>query len=55
MKDSIKCLFGLHKYEVYKEENIEDARGNVTGKTIINRCKNCGKIKENKIYLVEYK
>lgn len=41
----LKCLFKLHKYEVYKEEEYKDVRGNIIGKIIINRCSNCGKIK----------
>lgn len=41
----LKCLFRLHKYEVYKEEELKDVRGDIIGKVIINRCINCGKIK----------
>lgn len=53
MKKNIKCAFGFHEYEIYKEEPITDFRDNVVGKIIINRCVNCGKIKTTKIYTVE--
>ena len=46
-----KCLFGLHQYKIYKEEDFTDARGNVIGKMIINRCIHCGKIDGTKIPL----
>ena len=41
----LKCFLHLHKYEIYKEEECKDVRGNVIGKIIISRCSNCGKIK----------
>lgn len=51
MNQNIWCkFFGLHKYEVYKEEELTDLKGNVIGKVIITRCSNCGKIHRNKIY-----
>lgn len=40
-----KCLIGLHKREVYKEEDITNIRGEKIGKVIISRCTNCGKLK----------
>ena len=49
----LSCAFGLHQFEVYKEEKLSDIRGNVIGKVIINRCSNCGKIKSYKIYTTE--
>ena len=51
--DSIKCKFGIHKYEVYKEEEYTDMRGNVIGKIIISRCNICGKIHVDKVRTVE--
>lgn len=51
--DSIKCKFGLHKYEVYKEEEFTDVRKYVIGKIIISRCSICGKIHVDKIRTVE--
>lgn len=51
--DSIKCKFGLHKYEVYKEEEFTDVRKDVIGKVIISRCSICGKIHVDKIRTVE--
>lgn len=51
--DSIKCKFGLHKYEVYKEEELIDVRKDVIGKVIISRCSVCGKIRVDKVRTVE--
>lgn len=51
--DSIKCKFGLHKYEVYKEEELTDVRKDVIGKVIISRCSVCGKIRVDKVRTVE--
>ena len=46
MTQDIKCLVGLHKFEVYKEEEIKLAGTDlIVGKGIICRCTNCGKIK----------
>ena len=53
MKNKFACAFGLHKFEVYKEEKLSDTRGNVIGKVIINRCVDCGSIKHYKIYTTE--
>ena len=36
MNQNIWCkFFGLHKYEVYKEEELTDLKGNVIGKVIL--------------------
>lgn len=51
--DSIKCKLGIHKYEVYKEEELTDIRKDVIGKVIINRCSVCGKIHVDKVRTVE--
>ena len=51
--DSIKCTFGLHKYEVYKEEELIDVRKDVIGKVIISRCSVCGKIHVDKVRTIE--
>lgn len=51
--DSIKCKFGIHKYEVYKEEELTDVRRDVIGKVIISRCTICGKIHVDKVRTVE--
>lgn len=53
MKQDIKCFFGLHKYEVYKEEGVFDVRKELCGKAIVNRCTNCGKIKIINIQLTK--
>ncbi len=53
MGQDLKCFFGLHKYEVLKEEELKDYRGDVIGKVIISRCANCGKIKATKIKIIE--
>ena len=51
--DSIKCKFGIHKYEVYKEEELTDVRRDAIGKVIISRCTICGKIHVDKVRTVE--
>ena len=51
--DSIKCRFGIHKYEIYKEEELTDVRRDVIGKVIISRCTICGKIHVDKVRTVE--
>lgn len=45
----IKCLFGLHEYEVYKEVSDKDVDGNDRPRIIISRCKHCGHIKQDVI------
>ena len=51
MIQNVWCkLFGIHKYEVLKEEEFKDSHGIIIGKVIISRCTNCGKIKSVKIY-----
>lgn len=49
----IKCKFGMHKYEIYKEEELMDVRKYIVGKVIISRCSLCGKIHADKIRTVE--
>lgn len=49
----LKCFLHLHKYEIYKEEECKDVRGNVIGKIIISRCSNCDKIKSTIIETVK--
>lgn len=53
VNQDLKCFFGLHKYEVYKEEEVKDYRDVVVAKSIINRCTNCGKIKVNAVSLIK--
>lgn len=54
MNINVWCrFFNTHKYEVYGEEKIKDAKGNDIGKVIISRCSNCGKIKYTKVYTEE--
>ena len=53
MKQDIKCLFGLHKYEIYKDEPLTDARENILGRIIISRCSVCGKIRVDKVRTIE--
>jgi uncharacterized Zn finger protein len=48
--NDFKCAIGLHKYEVLENKEIKNPYGVVVGTTIISRCTNCGKIKENTIY-----
>lgn len=54
MKQNMWCkMLNLHKYEITKEENKTDKKGNIIGKVIISRCTNCGKIKQTTIYTEE--
>lgn len=48
----LKCFFGLHNFEVYKEIPLTDVRGNAMGKIIVSRCTNCGKIKQVRVITV---
>lgn len=51
MKQNVWCrFFGLHKFEVFKQENKTDPKGNTVGLVIISRCSNCGKITSKTIY-----
>jgi len=50
MSQDLKCFFGLHKFEVLKEEAVKHPYGTVVGTVVISRCKNCGKIKSKTIY-----
>lgn len=52
MKEDIKCLIRLHHYEIIETLDYRDVRGNVIGKVIISRCKNCGKLKQYKILTI---
>ena len=47
--DTLKCLFGLHKYDIYKEEPLTDYTGTEIGKVIICKCTRCGRLKVYKI------
>lgn len=54
MLQNIWCKFlRLHKYEILREEKLLDPRGNVIGIILINRCYNCGKIKQVIIHTEE--
>lgn len=54
MKNDIKCFFGLHHYQVYKEFPLLLAGTNTEiGKVIISRCANCGKIKEKIVRTID--
>ena len=51
MSPNIWCkFFGIHKYEILKEEELKDTHGTLVGKVIVSRCINCGKIKSVRIY-----
>lgn len=50
--NSIKCLFRLHNYEVYKEIELINVRKDVIGIIIVSRCTRCGKIKTTEIHSV---
>lgn len=51
-KSNIKCMFGLHQYEVYKELELNNVRNDIIGTVIVSRCANCGKIKTSKVYTI---
>lgn len=53
VSQNTRCFFGLHKYEVYKEEDVLDARNEICSKAIISRCNNCGKIKVTYVSLTK--
>ena len=54
MSQNIWCkFFNLHKYEIIKEENKLDPKGNVIGNILISRCTNCGKLRQTVIYTEE--
>ena len=54
MKQNIWCRFlGLHKYEILKEENLNNKHGDIIGTVIISKCSNCGKIKQTTVYTEE--
>jgi hypothetical protein len=54
MKQNLYCRFGnIHKYEVYKEIEVKDPKGNVIGINIVSRCTNCGKITNKVVYTEE--
>ena len=38
VSQNTRCAFGLHKYEVLKQEDIKDVYGHVIGIAIISRC-----------------
>lgn len=44
MEQWIKCKFGCHEYEVYKEEIVKNSYDKEIGIAIVSRCKYCGKI-----------
>lgn len=48
-----KCFIGIHRYEVYTTRPLMDTRNINIGTVIVNRCNNCGKIKDNKIYTMD--
>jgi hypothetical protein len=51
MKQNLWCkFFGLHKYEIIKQEKKTDPKGNAIGIVIISRCTNCGKISSKTVY-----
>lgn len=50
--DFIKCLFGIHTYEIHEEFELTDVRKDVIGTIIVSRCTRCGKIKTTEIRTV---
>lgn len=51
MKEILMCkLLGAHKYQIHKETDKLDPKGNKIGIVIVSKCVNCGKIKSNTIF-----
>lgn len=44
MGQDLKCLMGMHRCEIYKEQPVVNVRNEEIGIAIVNRCTNCGKI-----------
>ena len=54
MKQNVWCkFFNLHKYEIMKEEPMRDRKTYESGKVIISRFTNCGKLRQTVIYTEE--
>ena len=47
------CWFRPHDDEVYKEEPLKNLRNDPIGVVVINRCINCGRIKDTKVRTVD--
>lgn len=46
MSQDLKCLVGVHKYNVFQEEDVTlTGTQIIIAKAIISRCENCGKLK----------
>lgn len=48
----IPCYFGAHRYEIIEEDDVSNISGAKVGKTIISRCKICGKIRTDYVKLI---
>lgn len=48
-----KCFLGVHKYDIYAQYPLMDARNMNIGVVIVNRCHNCGKVKDHKIHTID--
>lgn len=46
-----KCFIGVHKYDIYKEIDLNNDFQQIIVKCIISKCEFCGKIKFNTIRL----
>lgn len=45
----LKCLLGLHRYDILNKDKIINIRGEHCGDIYISRCIFCGKLKQFKI------
>lgn len=55
-KDLIKCAFGMHEYEILREEDYNHLSYKECikiGTCIISRCKHCGRIKVTKVKTID--
>lgn len=50
MNNNLKCLFGMHEYEIIDTKELKNSFNINVGDVIISRCKHCGKIKNKQVY-----
>lgn len=44
MGQDLRCLLGMHRCEIYKEQIVTNIRNEEIGIAIVNRCTHCGKV-----------
>ena len=54
MSQDFRCFFGVHRYELLEQQEVNDERNaTVVGINYISRCTNCGKLKVTFVPKVE--